>query len=73
MGEGTAGGAGRRPVSVADGVSPSGPEPPPSRIGSRILIFAVILLAVLAMVALSDGDHAHLARHFLSNLLRQMF
>ncbi|MHB1224142.1 MAG: hypothetical protein ACYC2G_08895 [Gemmatimonadaceae bacterium] len=60
-------------MRAADGVSPSDDEPPPSRVGTRIAAFIVVLVVVLVMVTVTDDDHAHVARHFLSNLLRHLF
>lgn len=39
----------------------------------RIGLFAVVFLAVVAWVSASGGEHASTARHFLRNLLRQLF
>lgn len=39
----------------------------------RVVFFIVILLLTLLIVTLTNGEYRHVARHFLSNLFRQMF
>lgn len=39
----------------------------------KFLAFGLILVVVLTFLARSDGEYTRLARHFLSNLLRQLF
>ena len=60
-------------MSVADGASSSDQEPPPSRTATRLAIFTIVLMVVLVLLTFTDGDYAHAARHFLSNLLRHLF
>jgi len=43
------------------------------RTQTRLLLFAVVFLIVAALVFASDGEHQATARHFLRNLLRQLF
>ena len=39
----------------------------------RLALFVAVALVVVLLLLLTDGDHTHAARHFLSNLLRRMF
>ena len=39
----------------------------------RVLLVVVVVAMVLLIVAMSDGDYRHFARHFLGNLIRQLF
>jgi hypothetical protein len=39
----------------------------------RLVIFTVVMVVVVFLVTLTDGDYAHAARHFLSSLLRHLF
>jgi|GEM_PF-5502425 len=43
------------------------------RILGRAVAFCVVLAIILLLVSLTDGEYSHVARHFLSNLFRQMF
>ena len=43
------------------------------RLVLKLAVFAAVFVAVAALVAAADGEHAATARHFLRNLLRQMF
>lgn len=40
---------------------------------SRSVAFLAVLLMVLIFLTISDGEYRHVARHFLSNLFRQLF
>lgn len=40
--------------------------------GTRLVVFLVVLVAVVAYVATTDGEYAQLARSFLRRLLRTL-
>lgn len=39
----------------------------------RFALFALVLIAALAWASANGGEHAAMVRHFLRNLLRQLF